>query len=162
MKKVFALLLAVLMLSTLSLTVFADTGAPETTRYPSREGETEFQVEIIYEVTEPIEDRIQYISVPDGDTFTFTARDIPGYEFERFDIDGEYEIISQDGRTIVVKPHGDLVVHVRFRGVTPQPVPDDHGQTSPHTGDNTILVVGMMLLGLCGVVVSTKKLVKSR
>ena len=44
---------------------------------------------------------------------------------------------------------------------TPTNPNNDNNNTSPNTGDNALLLVTVMMLGLAGVVIATKKLVKT-
>ncbi len=155
MKKFIALLLTLLIVGSLVTTVFAG---------PSTETDTKWQVEVIYDLEEPKAGPKD--EVKDGDIWKFTAEDQEGYEFEGFEIevdgDGSYEIIAQNGKHIEIKVNGNLVVHVKFKNTKPEDKPVDDKPDSPPTGSYLPFLVIAMMIGLGGVVLSTRKLLKDR
>ena len=155
MKKLIAVLLA------LSLMVGFATVVSATGDVPSATTPKEHQVEIRYELDPVI--TIGRYTVADGDTYTFTApKEYEGHEFDRFEIDGQYELVSRDGNTIVIRPHEDIVIHVYFKDVEPHEDPHDPSPVSPHTGVDMFGILFVMVLGIFGVFVACKKLLPSR
>lgn len=152
MRKVFALLLTVLLLGSLATMVFASDDDPSAVAVPK------FTIEIHFDFETPV---VETVVVEDGTEYTLTPKEKDGYEFEGYEISGEYEIKSKDGNTWVIIPKSDLVIHVKYKGVTPEPKPEDDKPVSPRTGVNTVLFAAMILVGLFGVVVATRKLVKT-
>ena len=153
MRKFFALLLAVLMLGALATVAFA------TDDNPSPTGGVEFEIEIDSNLPSYVADSVEVVK--DGDTFTYTAKDIDGYNFSGFVIEGDYEIVYQDGNTIVIRPKGDVKVHVEYDEVPPaEPKPQDKGDKSPRTADPSMLLLAVLLVGACGSFVAAKRLRK--
>lgn len=150
MRKVIVLLLTVLLIGSLATAAFAA---------PSKEADVEYTIEIIYDFKTP--EPGGTVTVKEGDEYVLVPKDKDGYEFDTYDIKGEYELVKKDGNKWTIIPKGDLVVHVRYKGVPSATVPTDKSNTSPRTGDNTMLIMSLMVLGLCGVVLSVRKLSKS-
>ena len=150
MRKVIVLLLAVLLLGSLATASFAA---------PSSEAPVEFKIEIIYEFNPPEHGGV--VVVKEGEEYTLVPKYRDGYEFDKYEIEGKYTIVKTDGDKLTIVAQGDLVVHVRYKGTPRVTVPVDHGSTSPHTGDNNLIVMALLLLGLGGVLFSVKKLSKS-
>lgn len=151
MRKVFALLLTVLLLGSLATMVFAGDD-------PSAVAVPKYTIDIYYDFETPEQETVV---VDEGKTITITPKDKDGYEFDTYEISGEYEIVSKDGKSWVILPKSDLVIHVKYKGVTPEPKPEDDKPVSPRTGVNPMIYAGLILFGLCGVVVATRKLVKN-
>ena len=150
MRKVIALLLTVLLLGSLATAVFAA---------PSVVAPVEFEIEIILDL-DPPEDGGK-VTVKEGEEYVLTPPEKEGYEFDKYVIEGEYEIVKKDGDKWTIIPKSDLVIHVKYKGVEPKPVPHDDKPVSPSTGDNSLFLGILMVVGLCGVVLATRKLVKT-
>lgn len=153
MRKVFALLLAVLLLGSLATVCFATDDLPSTVVVP------EFNVHIIFDFDIPEDGGTEVVK--EGGQYVFSPREKDGYTFDHYEITGSYEIVSKDGNTWTIVPLTSLVIHVKYKGVTPQDKPTDDKPTSPSTGMNTALYAALILFGLCGVVVAGRKLVKN-
>ena len=155
MRKFVAILLAVVIVASLATAVFAG---------PSTETDTKWRVDVVYDLEEPKDGGTW--EVKDGDQWTFTAEDQEGYEFEDFEIvvegEGDYELVSKDGKTITLIPKGHIIVHVKFKNTTPEDKPVDDKPDSPPTGTILPFVIIAMVIGMAGVVLSTKKLLKNR
>ena len=153
MRKVIVLLLTVLLLTSLATVAFAtEDGQSEVTK-PG------YKVEVIYDFD--VEESGGVTIVQENEEYTLSPKEKEGYEFEGYEITGEYELVSQDGSTWVIIPHSDLVIHVKYKETKPNPNPHDDEPVSPPTGDNAALYTAMILIGLFGVVLSVKKLVKT-
>lgn len=153
MRKVFALLLTVLLLGSLATFAFASDGNPSQVIVPK------FSIEIIYDFETPEDGGT--VTVDQGTEYTLTPKEKEGYEFEDYVITGEYTLVSKDGSTWVIIALSDLVIHVKYKDVTPTPKPIDDNPVSPRTGVNVVLYTAMILLGLFGVAYVTRKLVKT-
>lgn len=154
MRKVIALLLAVLLLGSLATVCFAD----------DYEGGSvvvvpKFTVHIIYDF--PVPEDGGTTEIPQGNQYVITPKDKEGFTFEGYEITGEYEIISKDGNKWTIVPLSDLTIHVKYKNVKPEDKPVDDKPVSPSTGFNTVLFGALILFGLCGVAVATRKLVKN-
>jgi len=152
MRKLAALLLVVLLLGSLATVAFAEDD-------PSKTIDPKYKVEIIYDFEVP-EDGGTY-TVKENEEFVFSPKEKDGYTFDRYEIEGEYELVSKDGNTWTIIPKSDLIIHVKYKGVTPEPKPTDDKPVSPGTGVNTVLIAAVILVGLCGVVLAGKKLAKN-
>lgn len=160
MRKFFALILAVLILGSLATVAFAsDTG-------DSPVGKPEFKIEIYYDFETPELGGTVIITGPEGsdhsDPYILTPKEKEGYEFDTYVIEGDYEIVSKDGDKWTIIAHGNLVVHVKYKGVETKPTPHDDKPVSPNTGDNTMMFILVMALGICGVVLASRKLLRNR
>ena len=153
MRKFIAVMLAVFLLAGFTTMAFADD-------IPSPTTQVHHRVQVIYELNPPI--TAATVDVDDGETYRFTAREFEGFEFDRFEIDGEYEIVFQDGATIEIRPITDVVIHVFFKNVEPGNDPHDPSPVSPHTGTNLYWIIGIMMFAVVGVVFATKKLIRDR
>lgn len=95
-----------------------------------------------------------------GDTVTLTA--IEGAEpFTKWELACQYDIISGSltEKTLVIKPYTDVYATAYFgSSVTPTPTPDDGGNTSPKTGDNTVMVVAIVLMAMALGLFAVKKI----
>lgn len=150
MRKLFALLLAVLMLGSLATMVFAK---------DSPVGKPEFEIEIELDLDNPTPGG--KVTVKEGDEYILIPPNKPGYEFDTFIIEGDYELVSKDKDKWVIIPKGNLKVHVKYKNVTPKPSPSDNKPVSPNTGDNMLMIALVMAVGLCGVVLAVRKLVRN-
>ena len=150
MKKAIALMLSLLLLASVITVAFA---------LDSATGDAEYKVIVIYETKDPWSEGP--FTVKEGDNYTLIVKTVDGYEFDKIKVEGEYELISQDGSTYVLKPKESLVIHVLFKDVTPTPKPEDDNPVSPGTGLNPTLVAVAAMFAICGVVVCTRKLLKN-
>ena len=159
MRRIFALLLAVLMFASFATVAFA-ADSPVATK--------EYKITVTHEFGTP---ETVVAAVKDGNEYTLTAKEKEGYKFVGFEIEqpeSSYEIVSKNGNTMVIRAKADLTVHAKYEAVaaakpaaTTGAKPVDGKATSPKTGDNTAMVVVMMLVAMCGVVVASKKLVRN-
>ena len=170
MRKVLALVLALLMLGTLVPAVFATL---------SPHGTPEIIVEIWYHYDPQNPEYGGMVVLQEGDEYTITPNEKDGYTYTHYEFDGEYEIVSQDGSTWVIRPLTDLVIHVFYTGGgqnpsdndnrpdpsgsagAPHPSGHDNNPDSPPTGDNTVMILLVMLAGLCGVVLAIRKIIRN-
>ncbi len=163
MRKLFALLLAVLMLAGLATVAFASDN-------PSAEAEKEFKIDIIYHVDPAV---YETVVVKAGESYTFTPRDFEGYTFDHYEIHGEFTqgkrapsttttFDTKDPNTIV--PQEDLVIDVYYTKEAAQPAPEpaaeprDTGSTSPKTADPSVILYAALAFSACGGAVAVKKL----
>lgn len=154
MRKLIALLLAVLLLGSLAAVCFAD----------EYEGGSvvvvpKYTVHIIYDF--PIPEDGGTTEIPQGNQYVITPKEKEGFTFEGYEITGEYTIVSKDGNKWTIIPLSDLTIHVKYKNVKPEDKPVDDKPVSPGTGFNTVLFGALILFGLCGVAVATRKLVKN-
>lgn len=152
MRKVLALLLAVLLLGALATVCFADEYTGN-----SQAVDPEYKVHIIYDFAVPEDGGT--VEVKPGNSVVISPKEKDGYIFDHYEITGEYEIISKDGNSWTIVPKSSLTIHVKYKGVNPKPVDDK--PVSPPTGVNTVLYAALILFGLCGVVFATRKLIKN-
>lgn len=126
-------------------------------------GEKEHKISVTYEFETP--EPAVIVTVKDGSEYTLTPVAKDGYEFDRYVIEQtegtDYEVISKNGSTWKILAKADLTIRVYYKGVKSTPKPVDNTPVSPKTGDNTLMIAGIMLLGLCGVVLASKKLVRN-
>ncbi len=167
MKKLFAVLLAVLMLSAVALPVFAA---------DSPGGREKFYVDIYYHL-----DTVEHdptIELPNPSTYTFTPKDQPDYEFDYYEV---YTVAKDNTKTLIGTyntPDGvtinlsseftklselnlgeDVEIHVYYKAKTP--VEPDPGPHSPATGVDVLPYVALILVALFGVAFATRKLIKT-
>lgn len=160
MKKLIAIALAVLMLAGLSTVAFA---------IDSPDPNAKHKVTIYLEVN-GTESLYKTESVKDGDSIKITAPSIAGQVFVQMTVTGDYHEANRATKvyktsSITIVPEGDIEVVIEYKavsapgGTVPVPAgPVDNGATSPDTGVNYAFVVLAVLMGVCGIVVSTKKL----
>ena len=164
MKKLFAVLLALLILSAVAMPVFAA---------PSPGGQGNFTIDIYYHLDEVVK---EHEEVPNASYYTFAPKDQPGYEFDN------YELYTKDGTLIgtfntldEIKLYlaingdtkddadyslaDDIVIHVYYKEKTP--VNPDPGPVSPPTGTNLLPYLALILVGLFGCAFAVRKLVKT-
>ena len=170
MRKVFALLMAVLMLGSLATAVFANPSPPAT---------PEIIVEIYYHYDPQNPEYGGTVVIKEGDEYIITPKEKDGFEYTHYEFEGKSEIVYQDGSTWVIRPLTDLVIHVFYKGGDNAPSDDDNrpdpsgsstptkptghdtNPDSPPTGDNTVMVLLVMLAGLCGVVLAIRKIIRN-
>ncbi len=151
MKKVLALLLALVTIFSVTCVAFAEGSAEEN---------PEYKIEVILDLPTPVSDRVEMHK--DGETFTYTASDKDNYKFDSFVIEGKYENLVINGNTITFTVKGDCVVHVKYKDVTPTENPTDKTNTSPSTGSPVLVLFGLVMIGLCGAYVATRKLIRNK
>ncbi|MGN0660190.1 MAG: hypothetical protein ACI4JX_00565 [Oscillospiraceae bacterium] len=140
MKKIFSLAAAVLTMLALTVTSFAA---------PSPSGDKQFVVkqEIVDTGTNKTATGWSKV-VKDGETLIITVTE--GYEnyFVKWNIIGEYEIISGslDSTTLVIRPLSDVTVQeiVKTDGTTVTPGDKNDSSTSPGTGSAASVLVVLM------------------
>lgn len=174
MKKFIALLTALVLAMSLTTVAFA-AGSPE--------GKKEHKVTYTHNI-DGLESG-NYEIIPDGETVELVAHEgYPGYAFVRWDIIGDYEVVSGDinGDSVVILPLGDIEIKSIFEEVEEdepiedeepdeeepdeeEPDEEDKGEvndsdTSPETGHRSlVLLTGLFSVSLAAAFVS-KKLAK--
>lgn len=160
MKRLFAMLLAVLMMVAIAMPVFANSDAgSETEEILSPTEQPKYKIDIYYDLDTIIYDG-QVLVVP-GDSYVFIPKEQdPKYIFDHIEISGSYTV-TQDGDKYIITPTGDLVIHVKYQGKNPTPPPKDDGKESPNTGLPTTWLVLIAVIAVTGVVLSVRKLRKN-
>lgn len=103
------------------------------------------------------------IKVKDGDTVELKVRD-DEKEFERWDITGEYDIISGTltSDTIVILPKSDLVVTEIYKDAVVEDDKDENeSDKAPQTGNGALMVTVLLTAGAFVAMVATKKAVRA-
>ena len=104
------------------------------------------------------------ISDPDEDgNVTLTAVKKGDGSFEKWIIDGDYDIVSGSltDSVIVIKPKSDIKAVAQFAGATPDQKPTEKpndSQTSPKTGDPMLIILGLAILALGAGACAVKKI----
>ena len=146
MKKIIALSLTVVMLLSLAIGAFAaDLGSPE------RPG-TGHKVSVVSGKGGSAENKEN----SDG-THTITAKADDGHKFTKWEISGDYDLISGtlNDTVIVVRPKGDINVVATFDEKTPAKPWD--GNKSPQTGNMVLPVVLVAFVSLFGCAYAVKR-----
>ncbi|MBR6826136.1 MAG: hypothetical protein IKM59_06270 [Oscillospiraceae bacterium] len=177
MKKLFAILMALLLVASFSVTAFATEGTDET--IPSPTDVAKIVVEYDSEYPGMMID-VSKETYDMGVIVTFVAQD-SDYDFLGFTVEGEYEVVSGgnyildaapertgDRPTLVLKALSDLkvVAHYDIDVEVTEPTtatqPDDEEGDSPQTGDSMLVycIAGALILGVVGFVFAGKQLVK--
>lgn len=150
MKKIMSVVLALILVSVMSVSAFASV-SPTAPVEKDYDGGT-----------------VTYEKDPDKDNeYTFTATSKDGYNFIGWEIEGNYEIVSGslDGSPITIRlPSGvtfeDVYVEPVFKKVKDKTTTKkDDDKKSPGTGDSMALAV-LAVAALGGIVVSKKRLSK--
>ena len=159
MKRLFAILLAVLMLTAIAMPVFAGENTEETEEVVSPTEKKEYKIDVYYDLDQVVYDGQVLVTV--GDDFTFTPKDQGAqYIFDHLEIEGDYTV-TQNGNTFVIHPNGDLVIHVKYKGQNPPTPQTDDTPISPNTGLPTEWLVLIAVIAVAGVVLSVRKLRKN-
>ena len=160
MKKVFAILLAAVLVMALSVTTFAAGVSPEGVSY--------YKVYIIN--GNGAKTQIEKVSV--GDEVTLVADpkkgDFDGWKIFKADgtpaVEGkDYTIVSGslDESPLVIIPLANLIITGNYNGVETDFEIDNGEVTSPQTGDVAVYTLcSVMVLALAGAAVAKKQLVK--
>ena len=170
MKKLFAILLTLLLIASLTVTVFAT----EDYESPTDVG----LVHVDFDSWHPGQlDDVSDQTVPKGTVLTFTAPESE-YDFLGFVIDGEDyqivsgeqflfvdgQIISAESPTVQIRVNADIKVTAMYdvEGTTEPTKPDDDEGDSPQTGDSMLVycIAGALLFGVVGFAFAGKKLLK--
>ncbi len=154
MKKVFALLLAVVLVVFATVPAFA-------TDLKSPSGDQEYDVNINNNQGGTGSYTTEYVE--DGEYTIITADPNDGYNFSYWVINGDYELIegSLTDLSIKIRPLSDIVVTPYFEKdgkIVEGPDGDDSG-TSPKTSDATTYVfatIALLSVALFGAVVTKK------
>ena len=158
MKKFLAALTALVFVFSMTTVAFAAS---------SPSGEKTFKVTITSNKSNKAE--TGYKSVKRGDTFELTANeDTDKHAFVRWEITGDYEIISGDleSADLVIRPLGDVTVKSIYEDVsdgegTDKKPGDKNGSSkSPKTGDVWFLYLGGIFAASVVVAGTAKKLAK--
>ena len=160
MKKVFAILLAAVLVMALSVTAFAAGSSPEGVSY--------YKVHII----DGNGSKTQTEKIPVGEEITLKADPDKGDfdEWKIFKADGsiavagkDYEIVSGSltKSPLVIIPMANLIITANYDGEETDFEIDNGEVTSPQTGDVAVYALcSVMVLALAGAVVAKKQLVK--
>ena len=160
MKKVFAILLAAVLVMALSVTAFAAGSSPEGVSY--------YKVHII----DGNGSKTQTEKIPVGEEITLKADPDKGDfdEWKIFKADGsvavpgkDYEIVSGSltKSPLVIIPMANLIITANYDGKETDFEIDNGEVTSPQTGDVAVYALcSVMVLALAGAVVAKKQLVK--
>ena len=160
MKKVFAILLAAVLVMALSVTAFAAGSSPEGVSY--------YKVHII----DGNGSKTQTEKVPVGEEIPLKADPDKGDfdEWKIFKADGsiavagkDYEIVSGSltKSPLVIIPMANLIITANYDGEETDFEIDNGEVTSPQTGDVAVYALcSVMVLALAGAVVAKKQLVK--
>lgn len=159
MKKVFAVLLAIAMIMSLSLCVSAAVSSPEGVSY--------YKVYVI----DGQGAETEVTKVPVGDDITIDATAKGDFDMWMvYKLDGtpakegvDYVIVSGmlDGAPITIRPLGNIIVTGNYDGVVTEFEITNDEPTSPQTGDNTVYALcTVMVVALAGAVVAKKQLAK--
>jgi len=160
MKKIFAIVLAVVLVMSLSVSVFAAGSSPEGVSY--------YKVQIINGNGAETET----VKVPVGDEVTLKADpdkgDFDGWEIYKADgtaaVKGkDYDIVSGslNGSPLVIIPSANLIITGNYDGEDTDFEIDNGEATSPQTGDVAVYALGaVMVLALAGAAVAKKQLAK--
>ncbi len=170
MKKILALVLALILVMGLSVPVFAAKSAG---------GQVYFKVVIIDgndhkdAPAGETPENITHTTVADGNKIKVTANEEKG-KFDGWVIykadgtlavkDVDYKILGAFSLTdpeIEIIPLATIVITANYDGVKTEPIKVDDEDESPETGDVTVVALSAMaLIALCGVVVAKKQLAK--
>ena len=171
LKKVLSIALALVMIFALSATVFAE----DATEHMSPTVEEFYKIDVKPNPSDghlgdATADNYTVIRNSDG-TVTLTANPKGDGEFDKWIIDGEYEVIegSLTDPTITIKPKSDIDAIASFKDTTapatepastaPTTSPKtDGGATSPKTGDPLFLIISLAALALGVGVFAVKKI----
>lgn len=168
MKKIISVITALVLLCSLATFFVSAEKSPS--------GKPTYKVTIDYDID--IKENPVYDYIQEGDTVTLIANtkddDDNKYIFLRWSIKGDYEIVSGSltSPTLVIKPLGDVkitqvVEKYEDTDKDPDKKPDKKPQgdknddeTSPPTGNNTLYILGGLLLVSLASTVIFKKLAK--
>ena len=136
MKKIIALVLTVVMLASLTATVFARDWIIS----PIKQ---EWNVKVVVKDDKGGTATSSAVSVNDGDTVVIKAKPDDGFTFGGWTFTGDFDWVSGDANSleIVIRPKGDVVFTATFNGQGPK---KDNGGTSPVTGYNTEAAIAFM------------------
>ena len=160
MKKIFAIVLAVVLVMSLSVSVFAAGSSPEGVSY--------YKVHII----DGNGAKTQTEKVPVGEEITLKADPDKGDfdEWKIFKADGsiavegkDYEVVSGSltKSPLVIIPMANLIITANYDGEETDFEIDNGEVTSPQTGDVAVYALcSVMVLALAGAAVAKKQLAK--
>ncbi len=178
MKKLFAIMLALLLVASFSVTAFATETGDEEILSP-----TDVPLVVVdFDSQHPGQTSdVSKESIAKGTEVTFVAPESE-YEFLGFVVEGEdYEVVSGaqyiieapaartgDRPTLVLKVNADIQVTAMYDidGEETEPTtatqPDDDDGDSPQTGDSLLVycIAGALILGVCGFAFAGNKLLK--
>ena len=108
-------------------------------------------------------DKVNISDPDDNGNVTLTAVKKGDGSFEKWVIDGDYDIISGSltDSVIVIKPKTDIKATAKFAGATPDQKPTEKpndSKTSPKTGDPLWIILGLAVLALGAGAIAVKKI----
>ena len=169
MKKMIAIVLAVLMLAGLATVAFATDGVD------SPGGETKFKISITLHYGGNTKELP--VEVSKGGSYTVNAPAVAGYVFSYMTLEGDYTRAGRKSETLYTPTAtlsnilSEIKVDIYYElgsgsdvllGQNEEPTPEtpagpvDEGATSPDTGLNFALIALVAVMGVCGVVASKK------
>lgn len=155
MKKVFALMLALVIVASLAVSVSAATS------YSSPVPVSYYNISTSVVGTGSANgDPIKVEANTDG-TSTLTASEVSGGgAFVKWELTGEYDIVegSLTSKVLVIRPKSDVKGVAYFKEAGKDTGKKDDSSTSPKTGDMTLLFVSVMLLAAGTAVFAVKKI----
>lgn len=97
-----------------------------------------------------------------GEEVTLTASAADGYVFTEWAIEGDYDVVSDDGETITIIPNGDLVIDAVFESEEEsedeETTSDDTSDTSPTTGQSAAAVMVVLVAACVALAVARKRI----
>lgn len=162
MKKLIAILVSVFVLVSLCVTM----AVPAMAATPSAEGEEVFKINVS-SFAEGTKTPGSYKVEKDG-TITLTISKDRDYDFVKWAIDGDYEIVSGSltSKTLVIRPLSDLDIEEAYdvkgsqgAGEKPADLDENESDKAPETGNSALAFA--TLLAICGfttVLVAKKRL----
>lgn len=162
MKKVFLALISVFVLASLCVAM----AVPAMAATYSAEGEEVFQINVSSFATGE-KTSGSYVEEEDG-TITLTIAEDSEYDFVKWAIDGEYEIVSGSltSKTLVIRPLSDLDIEEAYdvegsqgAGEEPADLDENDSDKAPETGNAALgFAVLLTACGFATVLVAKKRL----
>lgn len=155
MKKIIAILLALMLVASVAVFSVAAAESPEKVKYYSMTAEAIGNGEATVSPAK--------VEIGSDGTATFTATE-KGGKFIRWEFQCDYDVVSgtvtndtSTDKVVVLKPKSDIHGIAYFEGGS-TPDQKDSGTTAPKTGDMTLVFVGILLLALGASVFAFKKI----
>ena len=151
MKRIIALLMAVMLVASVAVISVAAKDSPTPVTYYSMTAEAVGAGEASVSPAK--------VEIGSNGTATFTATE-KGGKFQKWELHCEYDIVegSLTSATLVIRPKSDVHGIAFFEGGDKKDGKKDDGSTSPKTGDMTIVFATLMLVALGAGVFAVKKI----